>query len=449
MLGSGSAPLTSYVAGADAPDWRLIRQCVHCGLCLPTCPTYVVLGVEMDNPRGRIRLMKTAHEGGIPVGAEFDEHIYKCLDCRACETACPSGVQFGKLVEAARAQVEAQRPQSRRERAARSLFFGLLLPRPRLLALAARASALGARIGGPALRALARHSVAFRRLADMTTLIPRRPLRWDALPAVVPAEGERRGRVLLFRGCVMRAAFGDVNMATARVLARNGFEVVAPEDQTCCGALHIHAGERDGGKALARANIDRLERLAVDAIIVNAAGCGANLKEYGWLLKDDPAYAERAEALAARVKDATEFLGDNGLRDTPGELRWRVTYDDPCHLLHGQKVREQPRALLAAIPGLEVVPLEEADMCCGSAGIYNVTHDEIARQLLQRKVERIARTGASVVVTANPGCAMQIESGLRRASLDVRVLHLVEVLDAAYRAASAARKTGAPAHARA
>src|SRR5439155_1279344 len=311
--------------------------CVHCGLCLPTCPTYVVLGVEMDNPRGRIRLMKTAHEGGVSVGSEFDEHIYKCLDCRACETACPSGVQFGKIVEAARAQVEAQRPRPPLQRAVRALFFDVLLPRPRLLALAARVSVLGARVGGPIL------------------------------------------------------------------------------------------------SALARKNIDRLERVPdVDAIIVNAAGCGANLKEYGWLLKDDPQYAERAERFAARVKDATEFLGDRGLAATPGGLRLRVTYDDPCHLLHGQKIREQPRALLAAIPELEVVPLEEADMCCGSAGIYNVTHDEIARALLQRKVERIARTHASVVVTANPGCAMQIEAGLRRAGLDIRVAHVVEVLDAAY-----------------
>ncbi|HKW78013.1 MAG TPA: heterodisulfide reductase-related iron-sulfur binding cluster [Candidatus Limnocylindria bacterium] len=423
--------MTAYVPGADAPDLTLIRQCVHCGLCLPTCPTYVVLGVEMDNPRGRIRLMKTAHEGAVRVGPEFDEHIYKCLDCRACETACPSGVQFGKLVEAARAQVEAQRPRPLRERAARALFFEILLPRPRLLSIAARASALGARIGAPVLRGLGRGG-ALRRLADLTTLVPRRRLQWDRVPALVPAIGERRGRVLLFRGCVMRAAFGDVNAATARVLARNGFEVLAPEDQTCCGALHVHAGDRDGGRALARANIDRLERFDVDAVVVNAAGCGANLKEYGWLLKDDTAYAERARAFAGRVKDVTEFLGDRGVRDRPGQLRWRVTYDDPCHLLHGQKVREQPRALLAAIPGLEIAPLEEADMCCGSAGIYNVTHDPIARALLDRKVERIARTNAQVVVTANPGCAMQIESGLRRARLDVRVLHLVEVLDAAY-----------------
>ncbi|OLC58382.1 MAG: hypothetical protein AUH85_00860 [Chloroflexi bacterium 13_1_40CM_4_68_4] len=424
--------MSSYVAGADVPDLKLIRQCVHCGLCLPTCPTYVVLGVEMDNPRGRIRLMKSAHEGAVSVGPEFDEHIYKCLDCRACETACPSGVQFGKIVEAARAQIETQRPRPPLQRAVRAVFFDLLLPHPRLLALAARASGLGARLGGPVLRALGRGSGAFRRVAEMTSLIPQRRLVWDTLPPQLPAIGERRGRVLLFRGCIMRAAFGDVNAATARVLTRNGFEVLAPADQTCCGALHVHAGERDGGRALARTNIDRLEGFEVDAIVVNAAGCGANLKEYGWLLKDDPAYADRAERLAARVKDVTEFLVDHGLTRAPGELRLRVTYDDPCHLLHGQKIREQPRALLAAIPGLEVVPLEEADMCCGSAGIYNVTHDEIAQALLRRKVERIALTRASVVVTANPGCAMQIESGLRRAGLDIRVVHLVELLDAAY-----------------
>lgn len=426
-----------YRPGVDAPALDLIRQCVHCGLCLPTCPTYVVLGVEMDNPRGRIRLMKSVHDGKLEVGAGFDEHIYKCLDCRACETACPSGVQFGKLVEAGRAQIEAQRPRPLWQRLARRAFFDGLLPHPARLAAAARLSAFGARLGLPLLRAAARWSGTARRLEALTGLLPERPLVSTPLPAARPAVGERRGRVVLFLGCVMRAAFADVNDATARVLSRNGFEVAAPSEQTCCGALHVHAGERDGGRALARENIARLEDVEADAIVVNAAGCGANLKEYGWLLKDDPAYAERAERFAARVKDATEFLADRGLAAVPGPLPWRVTYDDPCHLLHGQKVREQPRALLAAIPELTVLPLEEADMCCGSAGIYNVTHDEIARQLLDRKVERIARTGADVLVTANPGCAMQIESGLRRAGSRVRVLHVVEVLEAAYANASA------------
>ncbi len=432
-----TAPSPGYAPGVDAPSLDLIRQCVHCGLCLPTCPTYVVLGVEMDNPRGRIRLMKSVHEGRLDVGDAFDEHIYKCLDCRACETACPSGVQFGKLVEAARGQVEARRPRPLAQRLLRAAFFDLLLPRPALLAFAARAASLGARLGRPLLRVAGRWSRFARRLDEMTELLPRRRLVSGSVPHVVPAVGERRGRVVLFLGCVMRAAFGDVNAATARVLARNGFEVRAPEDQTCCGALHVHAGERDGGRALARANIDRLERDEADAIIVNAAGCGANLKEYGWLLKDDPAYAERAERFAARVKDVSEFLAERGLAATPGRLPWRVTYDDPCHLLHGQKVREQPRTLLAAIPDLVALPLDEADMCCGSAGIYNVTHDAIARQLLDRKVECIRRTDADVLVTANPGCAMQIESGLRRAGSDVRVLHIMEVLDQAYAGASA------------
>ncbi len=432
-------PLTfrGYAPGADAPSLDLIRQCVHCGMCLPTCPTYVVLGVEMDNPRGRIRLMKSVHDGRLDVGDAFDDHIYKCLDCRACETACPSGVQFGKLVEAARAQVEARRPRPLGQRLLRGLFFDLLLPRPALLAFAVRASSLGARLGRPLLRLAGRRSRLARRLAAMSELLPTRRLVSGGVPRVVPAVGERRGRVALFLGCVMRAAFGDVNAATARVLARNGFEVLAPEEQTCCGALHVHAGERDGGRSLARANIDRLERYDVDAIIVNAAGCGANLKEYGWLLKDDPDYAERAERFAARVRDVSEFLVERGLATTPGPLPWRVTYDDPCHLLHGQKIREQPRALLAAIAELVALPLEEADMCCGSAGIYNVTHDAIAQRLLERKVDRIRHTGADVLVTANPGCAMQIESGLRRVGSDVRVLHLVEVLDAAYAGASA------------
>ncbi len=426
---------SGYVEHADAPSLELIRQCVHCGLCLPTCPTYAVLGVEMDSPRGRIRLMKSVYDGKLDVGASFDEHMYTCLDCRACETACPSGVQFGKLVESARAQVEAQRPRGLAERALRALFFDLLLPHPRRLALFARASVLVARMSAPLLRLASRRLGFAARLLSLSELLPHRPLVAEGVPILVPAEGVRRGHVLLFLGCVMRAAYGDVNAATARVLARNGWEVAAPRDQTCCGALHVHAGDRDAAKALARANIDRLDGLAADAIVVNAAGCGANLKEYGWLLKDDRDYAERAERFASRVKDVSEFLADTGLNVTPGPLPLRVTYDDPCHLVHGQRVREQPRALLAAIPELQHVPLEEADWCCGSAGTYNVTRHDLSMQLLERKVERIERTGAELLVTANPGCAMQIEAGLRRAGSTTKVLHIVELLDRAYAAA--------------
>jgi glycolate oxidase iron-sulfur subunit len=230
----------------------------------------------------------------------------------------------------------------------------------------------------------------------------------------------------------MGSVFGDTNAATARVLARNGVEVVGTVGQTCCGALHAHAGERELARGLARRNIEAFERAAVDAVVVNAAGCGAAMKEYGWLLKDDPVWSGRASAFASKVRDATEYLGDLGLAERPGTLRARVTWDDPCHLLHGQKVRAQPRALLAAIPGLDVVPLEEADWCCGSAGTYNVTQPDLARAILERKVANIVRTGADTVVTANPGCLMQIQSGLRQAGSNVRVVHLLDLLDEAY-----------------
>jgi glycolate oxidase iron-sulfur subunit len=271
-----------------------------------------------------------------------------------------------------------------------------------------------------------------RRMADLLDLLPGRATA--SRPTATPARGERRARVALLEGCVMGSVFGDTNAATARVLARNGVEVLATVGQTCCGALHAHAGERDRARDLARRNIAAFDQAAPDAVIVNAAGCGAAMKEYGWLLKDDPAWSARAAGFAAKVKDATEFLGDLGIRERPGRLEGRVTWDDPCHLLHGQKIREQPRALLAAIPGLEVVPLEEADWCCGSAGTYNVTQPELARSILERKVAKIIRTGADTVVTANPGCLMQIQSGLRSVGSNVRVVHLLDLLDEAYRA---------------
>ncbi|MGH2500297.1 MAG: (Fe-S)-binding protein, partial [Candidatus Limnocylindria bacterium] len=253
-----------------------------------------------------------------------------------------------------------------------------------------------------------------------------------ALPARFHARGELRGRVALFTGCVMRAVFAGTNGATARVLARNGVDVLVPQRQTCCGALHAHAGEREAARALARENIAALEALDVDAFIVNAAGCGASLKEYGWLLKDDPAWRERAERFGARVRDASEYLASLGLAEAPGALPSRAAYDDPCHLLHGQRIGEQPRALLAAIPRLELVPLAEADWCCGSAGTYNVTEPELSRQLLHRKLEHVGRSGAEIVVTANPGCQMQLAAGLRRSGSSVEVVHIFDLLDRAY-----------------
>ncbi|HUQ17526.1 MAG TPA: heterodisulfide reductase-related iron-sulfur binding cluster [Candidatus Saccharimonadales bacterium] len=417
---------------ADAPPQDLISRCVHCGLCLPTCPTFAELGVEMDSPRGRIRLMKSVWDGRIDVRSDgFDEHMYKCLDCRACETACPSGVEFGKLMEGARSQVEAARHRPPQERLLRWVVFHQLITRPGRLAAFARLGYVTKRLGG---RWLLRR-VGFRRLAELLSLVPDAAPTSAALPERFEATPPVRGRVALFTGCVMRSAFAATNAATARVLARNGIGVVVPTAQTCCGALHAHAGERNDARALAKRNIADLEPLEVDAFVVNAAGCGANLKEYGWLLKDDPAWAERAHAFSARVRDASEYLADIGLAAAPGPLAARAAYDDPCHLLHGQKIKTQPRALLAAIPGLELVPLGEADWCCGSAGTYNVTQPELAARLGHRKAEHVVRSGAEIIVTANPGCQMQIASALRDAGSAVQVVHLMDLLDRAYASA--------------
>jgi glycolate oxidase iron-sulfur subunit len=310
----------------------------------------------------------------------------------------------------------------------RRLVFRGLITSPARLALFARFGHLSKRLGA---RTVLR-ATRLGRLAELLDLVPDRAPTSQPLPARYAANGAKRGTIALFTGCVMRSAFADTNAATARVLARNGIEVLVPEAQTCCGALHAHAGERGDARALAKRNIDALEGLAVDAFVVNAAGCGANLKEYGWLLKDDPAWARRGEAFSLRVKDASEYLAGMGLTAAPGELRAKVAYDDPCHLLHGQRIAAQPRALLAAIPGLTLVPLAEADWCCGSAGTYNVTQPELARRLGHRKAEHIRSSGAEMVVTANPGCQMQIEAALRREGARIPVVHLMDLLDRAY-----------------
>ncbi len=427
-------------ANADAPSRDLISRCVHCGLCLPTCPTFAVLGLEADSPRGRIRLMKTAWDGRIDPSADaFDLHMSRCLDCRACETACPSGVEFGKLMESARSQLTVLRRPRAAERAMRRLAFAELLTHPARLTAFAWLGYAARRLGARRVLRGIGHAVPLAaRLGGLLELVPDSPPSSTVLAKVFEARGERRGRVALFTGCVMRSAFSGTNAATARVLARNGVEVAVPEEQTCCGALHAHAGLRGDARELARRNIASLERLDVDAFIVNAAGCGANLKEYGWLLKDDPAWAERAERFASRVRDAAEYLAGLGLSATPGPYRVKVAYDDPCHLLHGQRISSEPRALLAAVPGIELVQLVEADWCCGSAGTYNVTQPELAEKLAHRKAERIRQSGADMVVTANPGCQMQITAGLRAAGMRVPVRHLMDVLDEAYAAADRA-----------
>ena len=412
-----------------------VHQCVHCGLCLAYCPTFSELGTEMDSPRGRIVLIKSLAEGRIALTASATRHLDLCLGCRACETACPSGVPYGQLIEAARAEIERQRPGGPLRRLFRWVNFSLLLPHPRMLRLAAAGLRFYQRSG---LRRLLRASGLLRLLpgplAEWEPLLPELPSAADRapLPELTPSDGPRRARVALLTGCIQQIAFGPHNRATARVLARNGCDVLAPLAQSCCGALHAHAGEHETALALARRTIEVFEASGADQVIVNVSGCGAHMKSYGTLLAGDPDWSERAGRFAATVKDVSEFLAQQPLRGPLAEVRRTVTYHDPCHVVHGQKIRSQPRALLAQIPGLTMVELKESDWCCGSAGTYNLTEPEMAKRLQERKVSHIAATGAEWVVTANPGCIIQIAQGLRAKGIRTEVRHIVEVLDQAY-----------------
>jgi glycolate oxidase iron-sulfur subunit len=412
-----------------------VNQCVHCGLCLPSCPTFSELGTEMDSPRGRIFLIKSLAEGRIVLGDASVEHLSLCLDCRACETACPSGVPYGRLIEAAKAEIERQRPGGLVRRGFRWANFGLLLGHPRVLRLAAAGLRLYQASG---LQALARRTGLVRALPGTLpaweALLPPLPAAGDraALPELTAAVGERRGRVAMLTGCVQAVVFGAHNRATARVLARNGWDVVAPREQGCCGALNAHGGDHDRAVAMARRTIDVFERAGAEAVVVNTSGCGAHMKAYGDLLASDPAYADRARRFEASVRDLSEFLAAAPLRGPLVPVPMTATYHDPCHVVHGQKIRSAPRQLLAQVPGLTVVDLPESDWCCGSAGIYNLTQPEMATRLLRRKVRHVTSTAAEVVVTSNPGCILQIQQGLGEARSPVRVMHLVEILDRAY-----------------
>ncbi len=441
---SGAGGLTAR-APAPRADGQLalhghsvdgVNRCVHCGLCLASCPTFAVLGTEMDSPRGRIVLIKSLAEGRIALSGSTRAHLDLCLGCRACETVCPSGVPFGQLIEVARAEIERARPGGPLRRLFRWLNFAVLLPHPRLLGLAA-AGLRFYQVSG--LRRLVRASGLLRLLprplGEWEPLLPALPRAADRapLPEITQAQAPRRARVGLLTGCIQQVAFGPQNRATARVLARNGAEVVAPRAQSCCGALHAHAGEDTLARDLARRTIEAFEPMGVEAIIANTSGCGAHMKSYGTLLAADPAWRERAARFASRVRDVSEFLCQAPLRGPLRPVPRTVTYHDPCHVVHGQKIRNEPRALLAQVPGLKVVELKEADWCCGSAGTYNLTQPEMARRLQERKVANIRATGAGAVVTANPGCIIQIAQGLRDASPAVDVLHIVEILDEACR----------------
>jgi len=412
-----------------------VNQCVHCGLCLAYCPTFSELGTEMDSPRGRIFMIKSLAEGRMTLSDSTVRHLSLCLDCRACETVCPAGVPYGRLIEAAKAEIEQARPGGLGRRLFRWLNFGLLLGHPRLLGLAASGARLYQASG---LQCLVRKSGLVRLLPGTLpaweALLPPVPARAEraAPPALTAAEGARRARVAMLTGCVQSVIFAAHNRATARVLAKNGFEVVVPEGQGCCGALNAHGGDHARALAMARRTIDAFEAARAEAIVVNTSGCGAHMKAYGHLLADDPAYAERARRFAASVRDLAEILAQEPLRGPLAPVALKCTYHDPCHVVHGQKIKSEPRKLLAQIPGLRVVELTESDWCCGSAGIYNLTEPEMATRLLHRKVSHVLASGAEAVVTANPGCILQIQAGLGAHGSAVPVMHLVEVLDRAY-----------------
>ncbi len=429
----------------DVPSEAIRSACVHCGLCLPHCPTYRELYLEPSSPRGRIHLIGQVAEGRVQLdSAVFREQMYQCLDCRACEAVCPSGVQYGQLVESARAQIERAIPRSLRARLVRHLAFdGLFasMPRFRLFAAFLR---LYQRSG---LQRLLRATGLLRLLglADSDRMLPSidRAFLVPAGQTWAPA-GPPARRVALFAGCVMSTAFAEIDRATARVLAANGCAVVVPPRQGCCGALHVHAGLLDAGRALMRRNVDAFDRLDVDAVVANASGCGATLKDYGHLLADDPAYAARALALSAKSKDVTEYLVANTLTPPTGRLDLQVSYQEPCHLVHAQRIKLPPRQLLGAIPGLRLVEMPESDLCCGSAGIYNLTHPALSADLRRRKIACALQTGADMIVSANPGCMLQLQAGFAEAGHAIAVRHIVELLDDAYRAGSPRDSTPAP-----
>ena len=429
-------------SGADVPDDDLLRACVHCGMCLPSCPTYRLTGQEMSSPRGRLWLMRAVAEDRLDLlDPLFDEQMYQCLNCRACEAVCPSGVHYGPLVEASRAQLEQHRPRSVPEQALRRVGLGWLFADASRLRLLVRGLRFAKQSG---LNALARKTGILRMLGmeDLEALTPeisRQPLvpgneRWTADATADPPRQAR-----LFNGCVMGTVFANTNRAAARVMARNGANVDVPPGQQCCGALHVHAGIMDDARVLARQNIDAFTASGDDPIVVTAAGCGAALKEYGYLLKDDPFYADRAARFSARVRDVTEYLGERPLVQPTKPVPRTVTYQEPCHLVHAQRISHQPRDLMRAIPGLNLVEMKDSSLCCGSAGIYNIIREEMANELGDRKARHAMETDAVEVITANPGCLMQVRASIRRNGGELRVRHIVDLLDEAYGGAKTKR----------
>jgi glycolate oxidase iron-sulfur subunit len=429
------AQTTSSFDAHNPPEKQYIDDCVHCGFCLPACPTYVLWNEEMDSPRGRIYMIKKASDGESPLDSRFRLHMDNCLGCMACMTACPSGVEYNRLIEPTRAQIERQLPRSFTERLFRRMIFATF-PYPERLRLLALPLFVYQRSG---LRALVRTTgipkLLPKRLAAMEALLPEVPAHpLKRMPAQISPKATPRRRVGMLSGCVQQVFFSHVNAATARVLAAEGCEVVIPEQQGCCGALMLHSGLESNAIALARRMIAVFEKFNVDTIVINSAGCGSTMKEYGHLLRDDPEWASRAAAFSAKCKDIAEVLCELEPQARRHPLKLRIAYHDACHLQHAQGVREQPRRLLGGIPELEVAEIPEGSLCCGSAGVYNLLQPETANELGDRKVTNLLTTGAQAVLSANPGCLLQLMNGLRRLGMkEMPAFHMVELLDASIR----------------
>ena len=436
-------------AGPDAPAEADMYRCVHCGLCLSSCPTYTVTGLEMESPRGRIALMKAVNEGRVEISERIVSHWEACLNCRACEAVCPSGVPYGRMMERTRSQVRAHGRQSAGMKRMNRWFLRAALPRPGLMRMGARLLRICQQAG---LQSAARRVGLFRllplSLRQVESQMPRMssrffgPSRRSYLPDVRPGMDSRfrgndgksgeRMKVALLSGCVMPLMQGPTMEAAVRTLTRNGCEVAVPPGQGCCGALNLHAGDLEMGRKMARRNIDSFLASGADRIVTCSAGCGSSMKEYEELLKDDPNYAAKARQASEMTQDITEFLTRLPFRPPAASLQRTVTYQDPCHLAHAQRISAAPRDILRSIPGVTLLEMENSAMCCGGAGVYSAVQPVLSRHILGRKLDAIAATGASEVITANPGCMLQLEQGLRAAGQETPVRHVVDLLDEAY-----------------
>ncbi len=433
-------------SGLDAPAESDLYKCVHCGFCLQACPTYVETGLETESPRGRIALMKAVNEGRVGISAAVSGHWDLCIQCRACESACPSGVPYGRLIEATMAEVEAQRKPSPLSRAAANLLLRRILPHQGRLAMAVSGLRLYRKLGLQwAVRKTRVLRLISKSLAEMELTAPEVPSRaFKAKGQIIPAVGEQRARVALLSGCVMPLVHGPQMDAVTRVLARNGCEVIVTAGQGCCGAIHSHVGDLETARNLARRNVDAFLGEPVDAVVVASAGCGSRMKEYAHLLEGDDEYSGRAKRLGGMVKDVHEFLANLSLVPPERALPYRVTYQDSCHLSHAQRITEAPRELLRAIPGLELVEMADSTRCCGAGGTYTITQREFSLRVLRSKMDNVRASGAEMLATANPGCVLQLQQGAAQFGPPVEVRYVTDLLDEAYgpepRGASTSRR---------